>query len=133
MKNILNIQIASVCTKNLPKKDFFYKLVNIVLKNFQRTGEITIRIVDRIESQFINWNFRNKNIATNIISFRFINEFNINSNFLGDLIICNEVIEKEAIQYNKILQSHWAHIVLHGCLHLLGFDHINNFEKKKWN
>ncbi|WP_315984424.1 rRNA maturation RNase YbeY [Buchnera aphidicola] len=74
--------------------------------------------------------YRGINKPTNILSFS-INKFIAsNQKLLGDLVLCKNIIEKESIKYNKILQSYWAHVTIHGILHLLGYDHKNDKEAK---
>lgn len=86
--------------------------------------EITIRIVDAAESQQLNTDYRGKAKPTNVLSFPFEAPEHINMPFLGDLVICAMVLEQEAISQNKLTEHHWAHLCVHGLLHLLGYDHI---------
>lgn len=90
--------------------------------------EISIRIVDESESQQLNHQYRNKNKATNVLSFSCELPEEVDLPLLGDLVICNDVVKQEAQEQNKPLESHWAHMVVHGTLHLLGYDHIDPAE-----
>ena len=82
---------------------------------------LTIRIVDEAESQSLNNQYRKKNEPTNVLSFL------INDNpLLGDIILCHSVIKKEALAQKKSIDDHYAHLVIHGYLHLIGFDHTKN-------
>ena len=90
--------------------------------------EIVVRIVDVKESTELNEIYRLKSGPTNILSFPVEIPEEIELNLLGDLVICAPVLEKEALDQNKALQDHWAHIVIHGVLHLLGYDHIEDDE-----
>lgn len=93
-------------------------------KRLLKHAEVSIRIVDESESAEFNKQYRQKNSATNVLSFPAdLPEF-IHSELLGDLLICAPVLEQEALQQNKKLIHHWAHIVIHGTLHLLAYDHI---------
>ncbi|WAI18416.1 MAG: rRNA maturation RNase YbeY [Buchnera aphidicola (Acyrthosiphon caraganae)] len=84
--------------------------------------------MDELEIKKLNFIYRNKNKPTNILSFP-VNKFiKINHKLLGDLVLCKNIIEKESLKYNKSLESHWAHITIHGTLHLLGYDHQNSKE-----
>ena len=83
-----------------------------------------MRFVDNQESQQLNKAYRGKDKATNVLSFPFQNPPGITLPLLGDLVICKPVVEKEAIEQGKTLTAHWAHMLIHGTLHLLGFDHI---------
>lgn len=91
---------------------------------------ITIRIVDEEEIKNLNFKYRGKNYPTNILSFQFDCFIHKNIELLGDLVICKTIIEKESIQYNKTLESRWAHMIIHGTLHLLGYDHKNYQDQK---
>lgn len=97
----------------------------------QSSCELTIRIVDKTESQNLNKTYRNIDKPTNILSFPFEVPKEVECDLLGDLVICNAVVEEEAKQQNKLFENHWAHMVIHGTLHLLGFDHIENAEAEE--
>ena len=82
---------------------------------------LTIRIVDEAESQLLNNQYRKKNEPTNVLSFL------ISDNpLLGDIILCHSVIKKEALAQKKSIDDHYAHLIIHGYLHLIGFDHTKN-------
>jgi probable rRNA maturation factor len=88
-------------------------------------AELTIRLVDEPESQELNREYRQKDKPTNVLSFPADLPDIVNLPLLGDLIICAPVVAKEAEEQQKPLESHWAHMVVHGTLHLLGYDHID--------
>ncbi|WP_253254828.1 rRNA maturation RNase YbeY [Buchnera aphidicola] len=67
--------------------------------------------------------YRGQNKPTNILSFPFNKFIKFNYKLLGDLVLCKKIIERESLTYKKTLESHWAHITIHGTLHLLGYDH----------
>jgi probable rRNA maturation factor len=90
--------------------------------------ELTIRIVDEIESQSLNKQYRNKEKPTNVLSFPFEAPPQIDLNLLGDLVICAPIVSNEAKEQSKHEISHWAHMVVHGTLHLQGYDHIEDDE-----
>lgn len=95
--------------------------------------ELTIRIVSSEESQALNRDYRSKDKPTNVLSFEFeqppgLVEMGESIPYLGDLVICADVVAQEALQQNKSLESHWAHMIVHGALHLQGYDHINEQE-----
>lgn len=121
---ILDLQIASQNNDNLPSEQQMTQWLNLILPQFVDNGELTIRIVDEQESQELNNRYRKKNKATNVLSFPFEAPVDIDVPLLGDLVICKSIIESEALEQNKSLTSHWAHMIVHGCLHLLGYDHI---------
>jgi probable rRNA maturation factor len=92
-------------------------------------SELTIRLVDEAEARELNNTWRQKDYATNVLSFPAdIPEGLLDIPLLGDLVICVAVVAREAAEQGKPLDAHWAHLVIHGCLHLLGFDHIDDDE-----
>ena len=86
-----------------------------------KNAEITIRIVDNDESINLNNIYRKKKYPTNVLSFLVDDEVNL----IGDIVLCAPVIEKEALQQSKKLEAHYAHLIIHGALHLYGYDHEN--------
>jgi len=92
-----------------------------------KTGELAIRIVDAVESQDLNFRYRHKNKPTNVLSFPYDGE-TFGVPMWGDIVICAAVVEAEAREQGKHLRAHWAHMVVHGCLHLLGYDHQTDAE-----
>ena len=94
----------------------------------ERSGELTVRIVGEIESAALNERFRNVMGATNVLAFPYDEspfEGSKESELIGDLVVCAPVLEREAVAQDKALSAHWAHILVHGTLHLLGYDHQN--------
>jgi probable rRNA maturation factor len=123
--NQIEIQLESKSI-NYPDQHEIQQWVDSALEDVNQDTEIVVRIVDEPESAFLNKQYRHKSGSTNILSFPFEipegldqNEINL----LGDLVICAPVLEREAIQQQKQLAHHWAHIIVHGILHLLGYDH----------
>ncbi|HGJ5883864.1 rRNA maturation RNase YbeY [Arsenophonus sp.] len=125
---ILDLQLACSDHSGLPSETTFQQWLEAFLPQFQSESEITIRIVDIAENQYLNLTYRGKDKPTNVLSFPFEAPENITLPLLGDLIICRQVVEKEAIEQQKNQDAHWAHMVIHGCLHLLGYDHLTDFE-----
>jgi probable rRNA maturation factor len=112
----------------LPTDAQFNKWVDAALSEENQGGEIVIRIVDESESATLNQQYRKKTEPTNILSFTFDAPKNIDLNMLGDLVICAPVVNREAQQQNKAQNDHWAHITIHGVLHLEGYDHKEDSE-----
>lgn len=125
MSITLDLQLASAAT-NLPTALQFQQWLDAAVLPFQAEAEVTIRIVDNVESQQLNFQYRAKDKPTNVLSFPFQCPPGIELPLLGDLVICAPVVAAEAHEQGKALEAHWAHMVIHGCLHLLGFDHIND-------
>jgi probable rRNA maturation factor len=94
-------------------------------------NNITVRIVDRTEAHALNKQFRGKDYATNVLSFPSDIPQDIESDYLGDIVICAAVVEQEAIAQNKTMDAHWAHMLVHGILHLKGYDHIQTAQAEE--
>ena len=124
MAIVLDLQQASTAT-DLPTEAELQRVLDAAVTPFQADAEVTIRIVDEAESQQLNFDYRDKDKPTNELSFPFQCQPGIELPLLGDLVICAQVVAREAAEQGKTLQAHWAHMVVHGSLHLLGFDHIN--------
>ena len=88
--------------------------------------ELTVRITDKAESAQLNERYRNKSGPTNVLSFPFEEPADIQTGLLGDLVICAPVVEREAAEQGKDIEAHWAHMIVHGVLHLCGYDHIHD-------
>lgn len=93
--------------------------------------ELTIRLVDADESRELNHEYRGKDYATNVLSFPSDLPPELNIPLLGDLVICVPVVLREAAEQHKTAEAHWAHMVIHGCLHLLGYDHMEDAEAEE--
>lgn len=128
---ILDLQLACESPEGLPAESDFQRWLEAVLPQFQEESEVTIRIVDEAESHELNHTYRGKDKPTNVLSFPFEAPPGIELPLLGDLIICRQVVEQEAVNQEKQLQAHWAHMVIHGSLHLLGYDHIEDEEAEE--
>ncbi len=128
---ILDLQIATASEEGLPQEADFQRWLEAVLPQFQPESEVTIRLVDEAESHELNMTYRGKDKPTNVLSFPFEAPPGIELPLLGDLIICRQVVEQEAVEQQKALLAHWAHMVVHGSLHLLGYDHIEDDEAEE--
>ena len=95
------------------------------------TAEVSIYIVDEAEGQELNSQYRGKDYPTNVLSFPADIAEEVGIPLLGDLVICAPVVEREAQEQNKALAAHWAHMLVHGTLHLIGFDHIDDDEAEQ--
>ncbi len=97
----------------------------------EKDKEVTIRVVTEEESQTLNHQYRGKDKPTNVLSFPCELPKEVDLPLVGDLVICKNVVEREAQEQDKTPESHWAHMVVHGTLHLLGFDHVDNTEAEQ--
>ncbi len=112
---------------NLPVQQDFETWVNAALVQKFDNLEQIIRLVGEAESRALNSQYREKNAPTNVLSFTVENDY-LDYECLGDLVICAPIVEQEAQQQGKPLPAHWAHMVIHGMLHLQGYDHQNAAE-----
>ncbi len=97
----------------------------------RRPQVLSVRIVGRARSRSLNSHYRHKDGATNVLSFRGAGRAPDGRCFLGELVICAPIVAREALAQDKTLESHWAHMTVHGVLHLLGFDHEHEPEAAK--
>jgi probable rRNA maturation factor len=128
--NEIEIQTA-VKSEELPSADQLQRWVDAALADYPTDTELVIRIVDKEESGLLNEQYRHKQGPTNILSFPFEVPVGVPLNLLGDLVICAPVVAEEARIQNKPLENHWAHMVVHGILHLLGYDHIDEVDAEE--
>ena len=103
-----------------------WRWATAALRNERETAELSVRIVDEQESAALNQQYRGKSGATNVLSFPFDAVTPEPLPILGDLVICAPVVIREAQQQNKPAEAHWAHMCVHGVLHLLGYDHAGD-------
>ncbi|PMM60681.1 rRNA maturation RNase YbeY [Vibrio splendidus] len=127
----LDLQLAVENEQGLPTEQDIQLWLDKTIPPFQENAELTVRIVDTKESYQLNHDYRGKDKPTNVLSFPFEAPPGMELDLLGDLIICRQVVEKEAEEQNKPLLAHWAHMVVHGSLHLLGYDHIEDDEAEE--
>jgi len=127
----LDLQIASEAP-DLPSEADFRSWCELALRQRQNDSELTIRLVDEAEGRELNKTWRHKDYATNVLSFPAdVPDELLDIPLLGDLVICAPVVTREAAEQGKSAQAHWAHLVIHGCLHLLGYDHIDDAEAEE--
>jgi probable rRNA maturation factor len=112
-------------SEEAPDPQSIERWVSAAIDNQRDSTELSIRIVDTEEGQALNEQFRGSTGATNVLSFPFENESPEPLPLIGDIVICAPLVLKEASEQNKTLHAHWAHMIIHGVLHLLGYDHQN--------
>ena len=120
----LDLQIA-LDMPGLPDASELRRWAEAALSGAHHAGdaEVTLRIVNEVESTALNEAYRHKQGPTNVLSFPFEAPPGVESVLLGDIVICAPVVLREAISQEKPAHAHWAHLVIHGVLHLLGYDH----------
>ena len=127
----VDLQIATENIEGLPTEEQIVQWATAAVQPEGDEVEMTVRIVDEVESHELNLAYRGKDRPTNVLSFPFECPDEVELPLLGDLVICRQVVEREAAEQEKPLMAHWAHMVVHGSLHLLGYDHIEDNEAEE--
>ena len=124
----IDVEVNSSSTK-IPSLENIEHWISTALHSDElNQAEVSVYIVDESESQELNSQYRGKNKPTNVLSFPADIPDEVGVPLLGDLVVCAPVVEREAQEQGKSLEAHWAHMLIHGTLHLLGYDHINDDE-----
>lgn len=130
MTHEVDVQIA--CDEDdVPDTEQFRDWARAAVGKLREDSELTIRIVDEAEIERLNRTYRHKVGATNVLSFPFDAPAEVKIPLLGDIVICAPVVRREANEQSKSADAHWAHMVVHGTLHLLGFDHNQEREAQE--
>ena len=128
----LSIDIQKACaSEDSPDEDSIKRWISDAIRDERDESELSSRIVDEQESAEFNQRYRGKSGATNVLSFPFDAVTPEPLPILGDLVICAPVVAREASEQQKTTDAHWAHIVIHGVLHLLGYDHIEDQDAER--
>ncbi len=130
----VDLQSAVEKTVKIPTRERIERWVRATLEGAGFAGqevELTVRIVEPEESAHLNQTYRHKTGPTNVLSFPFENPPGVTLPLLGDLVICASVVEQQAVQQHKAVTAHWAHMIVHGVLHLLGYDHIEPQQRQE--
>ncbi|MFZ1574776.1 MAG: rRNA maturation RNase YbeY [Chromatiaceae bacterium] len=132
MKIKLAIQNASASGR-VPAKADVTHWAAAALEGRRKRARLSLRIVDEEESADLNGRYRGQAGPTNVLSFPFEPPPGLPDplSLIGDLVICAPVVEREALEQGKSLEAHWAHMVVHGILHLLGHDHLDEVEAQE--
>jgi len=117
-------------TNNTKFNEKIEEVIDFLLDKFNKKSEIAVAIASKDEIQEFNKDYRNKDKPTNVLSFPSGVPTEI-ADILGDIIICLEIVENEAKEQNKTFENHIIHMLVHGFLHLLGYDHINEQDAEK--
>jgi probable rRNA maturation factor len=130
LKIRVDVQIACAMD-TLPSAACIQQWVEAALVGNERYDEMVVRIVEAEESQSLNREYRHMDRPTNVLSFPFEAPPEVGLHYLGDLVICASVVDEEAVEQGKLLLDHWSHMIVHGVLHLLGYDHIDTADADK--
>ncbi|HOY24289.1 MAG TPA: rRNA maturation RNase YbeY [Cellvibrio sp.] len=124
----IDVEVNSSSTK-IPSIENIEIWIRAALQSDElNQAEVSVYIVDEAESQELNAQYRGKDKPTNVLSFPADIPDEVGVPLLGDLVICAPVVEREAQEQGKTLDAHWAHMLVHGTLHLLGYDHVEDDE-----
>jgi len=124
MPLLIDLQLA-VSAEHIPSQDKFQRWANAAANACGvENKELTVRLAGEAEAAELNSRFRHKSGPTNVLSFPFEDPPGMVTDVLGDLIICAPLVQREAVEQCKTLEEHWAHMLIHGVLHLCGYDHI---------
>jgi probable rRNA maturation factor len=118
----IEVQYA-VAGDTLPSPDAIRNWVSHALQGREDNVELVVRLVDEAEMTALNQRYRGKSGVTNVLSFPYEPLPGVSSGLLGDIVVCAPVVAEEAVRQGKSLDAHWAHLVMHGVLHLQGYDH----------
>jgi len=126
----LHVEIQTASTEPAPDEDDIRSWIAAALAGGARSAdsEICVRLVDSDEMSKLNRDYRAKEGPTNVLSFPADLPTELEQPLLGDIVICAPVVRTEAAQQHKSLRAHWAHMTIHGTLHLLGYDHIEDYQ-----
>jgi len=124
----IDVEVNSSST-NIPGVENIEHWISTALRSDELSeAEVSVYIVDEPESQELNGQYRGKDKPTNVLSFPADIPDEVGVPLLGDLVVCAPVVEREAKEQGKTLEAHWAHMLIHGTLHLLGYDHLEDDE-----
>jgi probable rRNA maturation factor len=127
---VIEVQYA-VAGGGLPAADAIRHWAACALLDGRDAAELVVRIVDEAEMTALNQRYRGKPGATNVLSFPYEPLPGVNSGLLGDVVVCAPVAVAEAIRQGRSHEAHWAHLVIHGVLHLQGYDHHHEREARR--
>ncbi|MCG8436282.1 MAG: rRNA maturation RNase YbeY [Gammaproteobacteria bacterium] len=126
----VDVQIAGVFSE-IPSEERLANWASETLEQVSADAEVVIRVVDENESAQLNSRYRDKPGPTNVLSFPAEAPPGVEAALLGDIVVCAPVVAREAAEQAKEPEAHWAHMVVHGALHLLGHDHREKEEAEK--
>jgi probable rRNA maturation factor len=127
----LHIDIQNACTELTPQASELRTWIGAALDGRRDAAEVSVRLVSEREMTQLNRRYRGRKGSTNVLSFPAELPGGIDHPLLGDIVICPAVVNREAQSQHKSLNQHWMHMLVHGCLHLLGYDHIDEVEARQ--
>lgn len=133
------VEVDYQVESNLPAKDYVpdeEQIISwieavLVVVSHEKPVQVSVCVVNKQEITALNEKYRNINKATNVLSFPYEAMPGVELSLVGDVVVCAEVVNEEAQLQSKSLQQHWAHMIVHGALHLLGYDHIHDVDAEQ--
>ena len=120
------MDIQTACAEPIPENADIQQWIGAALEGRREDAEVSVRLVDEREMAELNQRYRGKPGPTNVLAFPADLPEGIEHPLLGDIVVCPAVVNREAAEQHKTHAQHWMHILVHGCLHLLGYDHIDD-------
>ncbi|MBI2802222.1 MAG: rRNA maturation RNase YbeY [Gammaproteobacteria bacterium] len=124
------VEIQRACRVVTPTNAELRRWLKQAIQPYRDAATVTVRIVDEVEGSALNKRWRGKTGPTNVLAFPLEGLETIAPDLLGDIVVCAPVAAAEAEIQHKTLKQHWAHLIVHGALHLLGFDHLRRTEAR---
>ena len=121
----LQVDIQRACSESTADDEDIESWIAAALEHRRHDAEVSVRLVTEEEMTALNHQYRGRDSSTNVLSFPADLPVDLEHPLLGDIVICPAVVAREAAEQGKSEQQHWAHMLVHGCLHLLGYDHID--------
>lgn len=131
MPTSATIDVDNASGEEAPEPPSICHWISAALGDQKPDAEISVRIVSPDESAELNKGYRGKTGPTNVLSFPADIPDYVESKLLGDIVICAAIVRREAVEQDKSLEAHWAHMLVHGTLHLLGYDHVEEAEAEE--
>ena len=125
------MDIQNACEDPAPEDPDLLAWISAALQGRRETAEVSVRLVSEPEMAELNQRYRGKNGPTNVLSFPADLPDGIDHPLLGDIVVCPAVVNREATEQNKSSSQHWMHMMVHGSLHLLGYDHIDEGDARQ--
>ncbi|MBM4228139.1 MAG: rRNA maturation RNase YbeY [Gammaproteobacteria bacterium] len=124
----VRVSVQRASKEPAPLRGQLVRWVRHALAGRRRDAALTVRLVDDAESAALNLRWRHREGSTNVLSFPAGEMPESMQDVLGDIVVCAPLVAREAMAQGKPVEAHWAHLVVHGTLHLLGFDHVKSRE-----
>jgi probable rRNA maturation factor len=122
----LQVDIQKACAEPAPEEDDILRWIEAALQGQRDEAEVSVRLVNESEMAALNYQYRGQQKPTNVLAFPAQLPRDVQHPMLGDIVVCAAVVEREAAEQGKSATAHWAHMFVHGSLHLAGYDHVDN-------